>query len=145
MPKQKPIDPELLRETPPPTTYNLTMYQSGGSSAQDIELSREEFIDLKDHLTSMRGPARRIDESQAYISQREIGVLLDLESMVTTLAANLRRRLYIGAAVEKGELQIDAEIEDGKFLETFPELESSRSIGLNHCESEVSIQRVKTA
>lgn len=147
MPKTKTADPELLRETPTPTTYSLTMYDSDGGAAQDIDLSREEFIALKNHVAGMRGHSQQIDESQAYVSQREIGVLLDLDSMMTTLAANLRRRLFMGAAVEPGELQIEADTEDEnavKFSEGFPALESFRATGIR-LACGVSVDRVKTA
>ena len=41
-------------ETPDDTSYCLTMFDSGGSSQQEIELTREEFVALKEHLAGRR-------------------------------------------------------------------------------------------
>jgi len=45
--------PEWL-QTPAPTTYELTMYDSAGCSLQKVELSREEYIAFKQDLATLR-------------------------------------------------------------------------------------------
>ena len=96
---------------------------------------------------------RGVDDSDVHIppdkfadriSQRELSVLLDLDSIATTLGANLRRRLFIGAAVEPGELQIEADVEDRRFLDSFDAIESVRVSGTT-LACGVSVDRVKTA
>jgi hypothetical protein len=96
---------------------------------------------------------RGVDDSDVYIppdkfadriSQRELSALLDLDGIATTLGANLRRRLFIGAAVEPGELQIEADVEDRRFLDSFDAIQSVR-VSRTTLACGVSIDRVKTA
>ena len=48
--------PDWVNETPDDYAYDLTMYEGGGSvSGQDISLTRDEFVALKQHLAVMRG------------------------------------------------------------------------------------------
>ena len=47
--------PDWLEETPDETSYDLTMYDSGGGSIQNVQLSRDEYIDLKEYLSAHRG------------------------------------------------------------------------------------------
>lgn len=47
--------PAWVNDTPPDHSYSLTMFQNSDSSIQDIELTREEYIALKEHLAAMRG------------------------------------------------------------------------------------------
>jgi len=46
---------DWFEETPSPATYDLTMFESGGGSIQEISLAREEYISLKTYLGSVRG------------------------------------------------------------------------------------------
>ena len=57
--------PKWLTETPDPTMYNLTMYDEGGSSIQELDLSRAEYIELKRQLWQMRSTGwRPTDEEE---------------------------------------------------------------------------------
>lgn len=47
--------PEWALQTPPENSYDLTMFDSGGDSIEEVELSRAEYIALKRHLAVMRG------------------------------------------------------------------------------------------
>ena len=47
--------PDWFQETPDDTSYDLTMYDSGGGSIQNVELSRDEYVDLKEYLAAHRG------------------------------------------------------------------------------------------
>lgn len=48
---------EWANETPPDHSYSLDMYQNSDVSIQSVELTRQEFIELKVHLAEMRGLA----------------------------------------------------------------------------------------
>lgn len=52
-----PEQPPMVDEETPDVSYNLTMFEPGGDSAQDIDLSRAEFIALKRYLNLLRTPA----------------------------------------------------------------------------------------
>lgn len=47
--------PDWVTETPDESSYNLTMYDEYGASIQQIELSRDEYESLKQHLAIHRG------------------------------------------------------------------------------------------
>jgi len=47
--------PEWVDKTPDPPEYDLVMWDAGGSSEENIEVTREEYIALKAHLAGMRG------------------------------------------------------------------------------------------
>ena len=47
--------PEGVNETPLTTNYSLTMYGSDGDSIQHVDLTRKEYIQLKQHLAGLRG------------------------------------------------------------------------------------------
>ena len=49
--------PEWVKDTPDECAYDLTMFDSLGSSIQRIDLTRDEFLTLKQHLATMRGYA----------------------------------------------------------------------------------------
>jgi hypothetical protein len=42
-------------KTPDECTYSLTMYDDGGGSIQEVKLTREDYLTLKNHLGSIRG------------------------------------------------------------------------------------------
>jgi|SRR6185295_14095788 len=129
-PKEKPEEtaapkpaetPDWVNETVDDTSYSLTMYESGGGgSVEDIDMDRGEFIRLKRWLAALRGYELRSprnswdynhggqspEERQALalnITQLEIQVVMDLEHIADRLVVNLRRRLALGAEIEKGE------------------------------------------
>jgi hypothetical protein len=52
-----PIEESWVTTTPPDHSYSLDMYANGDVSVQDIELTRAEFIALKEHLAQMRNCA----------------------------------------------------------------------------------------
>jgi len=54
--------PRWLAETPG-ESYSLTMFGPGGESVQDIDLTRDEYIDLKQCLAEMRGIGTDIPET----------------------------------------------------------------------------------
>lgn len=80
MPKTKPID--RLDKTRYETTYDLTMFEPGGSAIEDIELSRDEFTALKERLAGLRDipnvqsetASARFDRIKAY--EREAASIL---------------------------------------------------------------------
>lgn len=49
--------PDWLDETPDEPEYRLTMFPGGGAAfaAQEIEMDRDEFIQLKEYLAEIRG------------------------------------------------------------------------------------------
>jgi hypothetical protein len=47
--------PDWVENTPDDTVYELIMWNPEGDSAQQLEMSREEYIALKAHLAAMRG------------------------------------------------------------------------------------------
>jgi hypothetical protein len=47
--------PEWVTDTPEDIYYDLTMIEVYGGADQQISLTRDEFIALKDHLAKMRG------------------------------------------------------------------------------------------
>ena len=51
----EPIIPDWVKETPLENRYELTMFNGGGDSAEEIETTRDEYIRLKQHLAAMRG------------------------------------------------------------------------------------------
>lgn len=46
--------PDWVNDTPPEARYDLTMYVDRGDG-QEINITREEFIELKRHLAAVRG------------------------------------------------------------------------------------------
>src|ERR1700680_4556979 len=48
-------DWEWVTRTPWSTEYSLTMTDSGGCSAQVVEMTRVEYLTLKEHLAKLRG------------------------------------------------------------------------------------------
>lgn len=47
--------PEWALKTFPENSYDLTMFDAGGDSIEEVELTRAEYIALKRHLAAMRG------------------------------------------------------------------------------------------
>jgi hypothetical protein len=47
--------PFWVTSTHPEHAYNLIVFESGDSGIEEIDLSREEYIDLKRHLAAARG------------------------------------------------------------------------------------------
>ncbi|MCU1330624.1 MAG: hypothetical protein JWN34_5994 [Bryobacterales bacterium] len=47
--------PDWVADTPEDITYNLTMFDALGGPEQNIDLTPDEFIALKEHLAAMRG------------------------------------------------------------------------------------------
>jgi hypothetical protein len=54
MPTEAAQKPDWL-ETPDETEYDLVMSGEAGSSVQTVNLSREEYIALKEYLCKLRG------------------------------------------------------------------------------------------
>lgn len=52
-PGARPV-PDWVNETPEDCSYDLTMFEPGGGHIQDIELTRDEYIQLKQYLAVMR-------------------------------------------------------------------------------------------
>lgn len=55
VPVEKTEDPEWVAETPEDSRYSLIMFDTGGTGCQEVDVSRCEFISLKQHLAEMRG------------------------------------------------------------------------------------------
>lgn len=58
---------DWVTDTPPEETYSLTMFGAGGGGEQEIDITRDEYINLKRHLAAWRGyttgeAADRVDE-----------------------------------------------------------------------------------
>jgi hypothetical protein len=51
--------PDWVTETPDETTYSISMFDDGGVSVQNIEITREEYCALKAHLAALRGYGAR--------------------------------------------------------------------------------------
>jgi hypothetical protein len=118
--KAEPV-PDWVNATPDDNEYTLLMWDSGGDSVQQVEITRGEFITVKRWLAALRGyyltaPMNEWDshflkdltetERSAKvlgITQEEIQMMLGLEKVADTLALNARRRLQRGATVEPGE------------------------------------------
>ena len=47
--------PKWVTDTPDDCTYDLTMFDTSGGSIQRVELTRAEFIGLKEQLARSRG------------------------------------------------------------------------------------------
>lgn len=56
--------PDWVTETPD-MEYNLIMFDCDGSGRQSIDLTREEFIKLKEYLAELRGLPLPAEESAA--------------------------------------------------------------------------------
>lgn len=56
-PEAEPL-PRWATETPDEPDYSLTMYDDGGSSKENIDLTREEYTGLKSFLACLRYPGR---------------------------------------------------------------------------------------
>lgn len=52
--------PDWVDETPEEPTYDLSMWDPGGSEEQSIPITRKEFIALKQHLAELRGYVRPV-------------------------------------------------------------------------------------
>jgi hypothetical protein len=51
--------PEWLTETPRDHGYQLVMFENDESSIQTVDMDREEYIAMKEHLAAMRGIQRQ--------------------------------------------------------------------------------------
>lgn len=47
--------PDWVTETPESESYGLTMWDGSGGPVQEIDMTRAEFLALKEHLATMRG------------------------------------------------------------------------------------------
>jgi hypothetical protein len=54
-PQQQPDIPKWVTETPADHLYELEMFESSDRVIETIELTRDEYIELKEHLAAMRG------------------------------------------------------------------------------------------
>ena len=54
-PEVEPEVPDWVNMTWPDHIYEMTVYESGDGSSEDISLTRAEYISLKHHLAGMRG------------------------------------------------------------------------------------------
>lgn len=66
MKKPTEITPQATMEQPawateeiPDLTYELTVYEPGGGSIMNLEMTREEFKTLRSHLAELRGYTQR--------------------------------------------------------------------------------------
>ncbi|MCC6586235.1 MAG: hypothetical protein IT168_05905 [Bryobacterales bacterium] len=123
--------PEWVNETPDETTYDLVMFDEGGGPAQRIELTRDEFVGLKEHLASMRGlvpPASMAEAPVGRVTQHELNAFLDLyEAFYRLVYGAARRAAEYG--IEPGE--IDADV--------MPEKVDDRPVtGFDYCGFSVS-------
>jgi len=50
-----PERPKWIDQTPDETSYVLTMYSNEGDAAQEVDITRDEYIELKAHLARIRG------------------------------------------------------------------------------------------
>ena len=67
-----------FQETPDDASYDLTMYDSGGGSIQNVQLSREEYIDLKEYIAAHRGQRedaqpKQVEDDPAEAHEDEAG------------------------------------------------------------------------
>lgn len=58
------MDKDWATKTPWACSYTLVMYDTGGSSAQSIELTRDEFLDIKAVIAERRGIMSRVESRQ---------------------------------------------------------------------------------
>ena len=116
--------PDWVNKTPDDNIYSLTMYEGGGSSEQEVNLTREEFVRLKRWVAALRGysmgaPLDHLQYSRVTnspeelkakeldITQEEIQMVQDAYRVIDVLCLNLRRRLRLGAKVEPGKWVLD--------------------------------------
>ncbi len=88
--------PDWVEETPHDTLYTLEMYEGTGGSAQEVTLSREEFIELKRHLAAVRGYTAGDAAARVADLSKEIG--LDKDATVPADSQQVAR--YLIAARE---------------------------------------------
>jgi hypothetical protein len=50
-----PETPDWVTDTPPDHSYSIDMYENSDATIQNIEITRTEFLALKEHLARMRG------------------------------------------------------------------------------------------
>ena len=58
-PKPEPAELPQWMDKTPEVSYSLTMFGPDDDGIQNIELNRDEFIELKRHLAVMRGYAQK--------------------------------------------------------------------------------------
>jgi hypothetical protein len=140
--------PDWVNVTPDEPEYSLTMFDQGLEPEQEINLTRGEFIRLKRWVAALRSyglrtpmdhkPKEQQEFSTITITQEEIEMAIDLESVADTLALNFRRRLREGAKVEAGKWHFDETAAD-----TIENYEQDSISGFGRCGLDVC--EVKTS
>lgn len=88
-------------ETPGDTNYRMIMFGSGGEfSQQEIELTRLEYISLKDRLYDLRGPYEPGPEPKAPSLRQDASE----QRVLTTVESNIRRSEFYEAEVSQLKL-----------------------------------------
>src|SRR5687768_7914909 len=110
---QTPVVPEWAETTPADHSYSLDMYENGDHSVQTIEITREEFIEVKQYIARMRGflPAEEVNDQPTHppISQTELAGLFELGEARDAWAISIRNRLAVGVPVEPGVFVADVD------------------------------------
>jgi hypothetical protein len=137
VPQPAPEVPDWANNTPYETLYTIEMWQQ--EIVETVDMSRAEYVALKQHLAAMRGIAPAGPGAPDVLRQAELQSVFDDLEIINLKILGYRRRILAGATIEDGPLT--TEWEDQEPGDESPRDESwfkFSAYGLEICSAEYS-------
>src|ERR1039458_4034023 len=137
VPQPAPEVPDWANNTPYETLYTIEMWQQ--EIVETVDMSRAEYVALKNDLAAMRGIAPAGPGAPDVLRQAELQSVFDDLEIINLKILGYRRRILAGATIEDGPLT--TEWEDQEPGDESPRDESwfkFSAYGLEICSAEYS-------